>query len=130
MARLRNINFNAGSPVIETKSDSFNVKGKPKIKIEAENCDIIVRGWDEAEVKYEFTHISKNRPQKPVDVTSEKNNSDIYIKVITPEEDDFPVRNRLLRLEVFVPKKSDLKIVTKGEIRLENVTGEIDLSAR
>ncbi len=30
LARLRNINFNAGSPVIETKSDSFNVKGKSK----------------------------------------------------------------------------------------------------
>ena len=64
IARLRNINFNAASPVIETKSDTFNVKAKPKIKIEAENCDIIVRGWDEAQVKYEFTHISKNRQPK------------------------------------------------------------------
>ena len=128
IARLRNINFNAASPVIETKSDTFNVKTKPKIKIEAENCDIIVRGWDEAQVKYEFTHISKNRQPKPVDVTSEKNNSEIFIKVISPEADDFPIRSRQLRLEVFVPKKSDLKIVTNGEIRLEGVTGEIDLS--
>ncbi|MGI9054378.1 MAG: DUF4097 family beta strand repeat-containing protein, partial [Pyrinomonadaceae bacterium] len=129
LARLRNINFNAGNPVIETKSGSFNVKGKPKVKIEAENCDIIVRGWDSPEVKYELTHISKNRLSKPIDVTSEKNNSDILIKVTASDEVDFPIRNQVLRLEVFVPKKSDLKIVTKGEIRLEGVTGEIDLSA-
>ncbi|CAN5839219.1 hypothetical protein BH20ACI4_BH20ACI4_26810 [soil metagenome] len=129
LARLRNINFNAGSPVIETKSDSFNVKGKPKIRIEAEDCDITVRGWDSPEVKYEFTHISKNKTPTPVEVKSEKKNSDIFIKVSSSGEDGFPMGNRLLRLEVFVPKKSDLKIVTNGEIRLENVTGEIDLSS-
>ena len=32
------------------------------------------------------------------------------------------------RLEIYVPRKSDLKIITRGEIRLEGVTGEIDLS--
>ena len=33
-----------------------------------------------------------------------------------------------VRVEVFVPKKSDLKIITNGEIRLEGVTGDIDLT--
>ncbi len=127
--RIRNVNLNVGSPLIETKSDTFNVKGKPKVKIEAEDCDIIVRGWDAAEVKYEFTHISKNRRQSSVEVKSEKNNSDIFINVNSSDQDDFRTGNRLLRLEVFVPKKSDLKIVTDGEIRLENITGEIDLSS-
>ena len=32
-----------------------------------------------------------------------------------------------MRLEVFVPKKSNLKITTEGEIRLEGVSGKIDL---
>lgn len=129
LARLRNINFSAGSPVIESKGDTFNVKGKPKIRIEAKDCDISVKGWDAPEVKYEFTHISKNRNQTPVEVKSDKNNSEIFIKVSSPDEDGFPMGDRLLRLEVFVPKKSDLKIVTNGEIRLEGVTGEIDLSS-
>ncbi|MEO6587777.1 MAG: hypothetical protein ABIP06_00485 [Pyrinomonadaceae bacterium] len=129
LARLRNINFSGGSPLIETKTDKILVKGKPKINIEAGNCDISVRGWDAPEVKYEFTHISKNRQSVPVEVTSEKNNSDVFIKVKLSEEDGLQTKNRILRLEVFVPKKSDLKIVTNGEIRLENITGEIDLSA-
>ena len=128
-ARLRNINFNAGSPVIETKSDSFTVKGKPKIKIEAADCAVTVRGWDSNEVKYEFTHISKNLNRVPVEVNTEQRNSEITIEVKKTAKDDFPTGNHLLRLEVFVPKKSDLKITASGEIRLEGVSGNIELTA-
>ncbi len=129
LVRLRNADFFPGSPLIETKSDTIQVKGKPKVRIEAGNCNIIVRGWDSPEVKYEFTQISKNRQLFPVEVTSEKNNSDVFIKVKSTNENGVFVKNSILRLEVFVPKKSDLKIATGGEIRLENITGEIDLSA-
>lgn len=129
LARLRNANFSSGSPNIENKSQTFEIKGKPKIKIEAGNCDITIRGWDEPKVRYDFTNISKSRNQKPTEIISDGNNSTVNIKVVSSEEDDFRTGNRLLRLEVFVPKKSDLKILSKGEIRLENVTGEIDLSS-
>ena len=37
------------------------------------------------------------------------------------------VQSDRVRIEVFVPRKSDLKIVTDGEIRLDGVTGDIDL---
>lgn len=40
--------------------------------------------------------------------------------------DMFGDRNRV-RIEVFVPKKSNLKIVTDGEIRLDGVSGDIKL---
>lgn len=129
LARLRNVNFNLGSPNIENKSQTFDVKGKPKIKIEAGNCDITVRGWDESKVRYEFTNISKNRTAKPAEIVTDNSNSSVTIKINSPDEDGFPNGNRLMRLEIFVPKKSDLKILTEGEIRLENVTGEIDLSS-
>lgn len=129
LARLRRTSFNLGSPVIENKSESFPVKGKPKVTIKADNCNITVRGWDAPEVKYEFTHISKSRTPEPVEVRSSKKNSEIHIQVDLSGEDGFSTGSRLLRLEVFVPKKSDLKIITDGEIRLEGVTGEIDLSA-
>lgn len=129
LARLRNVNFNLGSPNIESKTQTFDVKGKPKIKIEAGNCDVTIRGWDESKVRYEFTNISKSRTAKPTDITTDNSNSSVTIKVNSPDEDDFPMGNRLMRLEIFVPKKSDLKILTEGEIRLENVTGEIDLKS-
>lgn len=129
LARLRNVNFNLGSPNIINKTQTFDVKGKPKIKIEAGDCDITIRGWDEPKVKYEFTNISKNRTEKASEIVTDNSSSSVNIKIISPDADDFPMGNRLMRLEVFVPKKSDLKILTDGEIRLENVTGEIDLKS-
>lgn len=129
LARLRKTNFNFGSPVINNKSESFDVKSKPKIKIETSKCDIIVRGWDESKVRYEFTDTSRERAPKPVEVLTEHTNSTVNIKITSPDENGFLSESRRLRLEVFVPKKSDLKILTDGEIRLENVTGEIDLKS-
>lgn len=129
LARLRNVNFNLGSPNIINKTQTFDVKGKPKIKIEAGACDITVRGWDEPKVKYEFTNISRNRTEKAAEIVTDNSNSSVNIKIISPDADDFPMGSRLMRLEIFVPKKSDLKILTDGEIRLENVTGEIDLKS-
>lgn len=129
LARLRNVNFSLGSPNIENKTQTFDVKSKPKIKIEAGNCDITIRGWDEQKVKYEFTNISKTRSAKPPEIITDNSNSSVSLKIISPDEDGFLNGSRLTRLEIYVPKKSDLKILTKGEIRLENVTGEIDLSS-
>lgn len=129
LARLRNVNFNLGSPNIINKTQTFDIKGKPKIKIEAGDCDITVRGRDETKVKYEFTNISKNRTEKAAEIITDNSNSSVDIKIISPDTDDFPMGSRLMRLEIFVPKKSDLKILTDGEIRLENVTGEIDLKS-
>jgi DUF4097 and DUF4098 domain-containing protein YvlB len=40
---------------------------------------------------------------------------------------DFSDEMNRTRIEIFVPQKSDLKIMTTGEIRLEGVSGAIDL---
>ena len=122
--------WTVGSPSIEKKSNSFTVKGTPKVKIEANDCAVFVRGWDKPEVKYTVTRISKSRSPKTLDLTATQNGSDIDIKIISDgdavKSDYFNELNRI-RVEVFVPKKSDLKITTGGEIRLEGVSGEIDL---
>lgn len=129
LARLRRTNVSFGSPVINNKTETFDVKPKTKIKIETKKCDIVVHGWDESKVKYEFTDISRERAPKPVEVLTIKGGPVFEIKVSSPDENGYIPDSRRLRLEVFVPKKSDLKILTDGEIRLENVTGEIDLKS-
>ncbi|HLA95651.1 MAG TPA: hypothetical protein VK612_08015, partial [Pyrinomonadaceae bacterium] len=40
---------------------------------------------------------------------------------------DFNFDDQDIRIDVFVPRKSNIKIITEGEIRLEGVSGEIDL---
>lgn len=131
MERLANVNFFAGAPVVEKKSDTFTVKGTPKVIVDAKNCSITVRGWDKQEVQYSITRISKKRNQKPLVYTAD--HSDTDVKIIVNSEKDTDSREYFndlerVRVEVFVPKKSNLRILTNREIRLENVSGDIDLT--
>lgn len=137
IARLADMNWTAGSPSIEEKSDSFTVKDTPKVTIEAGNSQVSVRGWDKSEVRYSVTRFSKLRSQPPINLQATQNGSDVKIKfaddrAVGNDQDKtlskffFDETNRV-RIEVFVPKKSNLKIVAGGEIRLENVTGDVDL---
>ncbi|MEJ7699455.1 MAG: DUF4097 family beta strand repeat-containing protein [Pyrinomonadaceae bacterium] len=130
-ARMSNANWTFGSPSIEEKSESFVVKGTPKVTIEAGNFTVFVRGWDKPEVQYAVTRISKvQNGQMPLDLNATQAGSDVNIKVSNSTDaanKDFLYEMNRARIEVFVPRKSNLKIVTSGEIRLEGVSGEIDL---
>lgn len=144
--RLKNINWVAGSPAIEKKSESFSVKGVPKVMIDAENCSVSVRGWDKSEVSYSVVKFSRMPNTVPIEVNVEHTDSEVHIKV--PEAKsavvgavggNVTVGTRLpngayildtapkMRIEVYVPKKSNLRIHSDNEIRLENVSGELDV---
>ncbi len=129
--RLADANFFSGAPVIEKKSDSFTVKGTPRIIVDAKSCDVSVRGWDKPEVQYSITRISKARNQKPVSYNVNQSDSEVKITISGSKDaqnrEVFSDQERV-RVEVFVPKKSNLRILSNREIRLENVSGEIDLT--
>lgn len=125
-------NWVAGSPYIEKRSDTFPVKGTPKVTIDANNCDVNVRGWDRNEVKYSIAKVSTERNPVPIQSTADHTDSSVNIKVDNDSSARRPGFNnntstRVL-VEVYVPKKSNLRIVTNREIRLENVSGELELN--
>jgi DUF4097 and DUF4098 domain-containing protein YvlB len=110
-------------PSIERQSDSITVKGAPKVIVEARNCAVIVRGWEKSEVRYTLTRISRSVSQPQTSgLNVDKDDSKVKIKV-----SDNNQLNRY-RLELFVPQRSNLKISTDKEIRLEGVTGELELN--
>jgi DUF4097 and DUF4098 domain-containing protein YvlB len=133
MARMPDGYYIVGSPAIDKKTESFKVKGTPKVTVNAKNCAVSVRGWDKSEVSYSLVKVTRNT-QNPTERNSTivVNNSEstVDIKVSTEIktksgivlEDDIK-----MRLEVYVPKNSNLKIISDSEIRLEGVSGDIDL---
>ena len=128
--QMRSANWFSGLSFIEKKTNIFQVKGTPKVVINAKNCDVKVRGWDKAEVKYVLTEFAGNRSRTPASVTENQTSSGVDLTVTNnedPKQTNFHYDSGNVRIEVFVPKKSDLKIVSDGEIRLEGVSGEIDL---
>jgi DUF4097 and DUF4098 domain-containing protein YvlB len=110
-------------PSLERQGETIAVKGTPKVIVEAKNCAVIVRGWDRPEVKYTLTKVNRSI-QIPAGggLNVEKDDSRVKIKVTDTNQ-----QNRY-RLEVFVPKKSNLKISTDKEIRLDGVSGDLELS--
>lgn len=109
-------------PSMEKQGETFTVKGTPKVVVEARNCAVTVRGWDRSEVQYSLTKFSRSIGPN-AGITVEKGESKVQIRVTN----NTPANH--YRLEVFVPRKSNLKISTDREIRLDGVSGEIDLTA-
>jgi hypothetical protein len=131
LARLGDNLWVAGTPSIEKKSESFPVKGIPRVTIEAKNCSVAVRGWDKQEVSYSITKLSRNTGTTSLDTKVTNSETDVNIKVT--DNSKLPGNAKLfgdsprVKIEVYVPKKSNLRIRTDGEIRLENVSGDIDV---
>ena len=122
----------SGPPMIEKKRNSFPVKGTPKVTINAKGCALKVRGWNKSEVQYVITEISGRRDREPISVAEDHKDSSVTLTIENPNEE---LRNGSLfdesdrvRIEVFVPRKSNLQITTDGEIRLDGVSGDIELN--
>ena len=121
-----------GLPRIETKSESFAVKGTSKVTIDAIGCSVRVHGWDKQEVQYTVTQIADRRSSSPIQVAQSHSDSTVNIKIDNKSTDSHfdNSHNDLTgtRIEIFVPKKSNLKIASNGEIRLDGVSGELEVS--
>ena len=126
LARMQDAMFFADTPVVERKTNSFTVEGTPKVVIDAKNCNVRVRGWDKNEVKYVLTEYQDLRDGKEIKVSESQSKQDVNLTVTGG--DSGRMDGRAPRLEVYVPRKANLKIKTEGEIRLEGVSGELDLS--
>ncbi|MEO7658538.1 MAG: DUF4097 family beta strand repeat-containing protein, partial [Pyrinomonadaceae bacterium] len=129
MARMPDNGFFQSLPRVERISESFPVKGIPTIMVMATGCSVSIKGSDTSEVQYRITQFADSRIKTPLNIT--KDNSDSTV-TLTVENKDF--RNgrffdgsNRVRVEILVPRKSNLKISSDGEIRIEGVSGEVEL---
>ena len=129
--RLRDLNILAPVPSIEKKSDTIPVKGIPNVSVDAADCAVSVRGWDRQEVRYVVTQLSNRRVADKLQFNENHTDSSVNLTIANTGDDSkgnfFNDLNRI-RIEIFVPKKSNLKIKSNGMIRLEGVTGNLDLT--
>jgi DUF4097 and DUF4098 domain-containing protein YvlB len=128
MSRMRDAMWMPGLPSIVKESKSFAVKGVPRVTIDAKGCNVTVRGWDNAEVKYALTEINHGRDSSKASVTESASDSQVTIKVVGNNDGHDGWSGATSRLEIFVPRKSNIKIVTDGEIRVSGISGEIDVT--
>jgi DUF4097 and DUF4098 domain-containing protein YvlB len=120
-----------GLPNVEKKRGNFAMKGTPKVTVEAKGCSISVRGWDKPEVQYVVTEVAGRRSQ-PATVTETHDASSITLKIVNTVVSrpgfGFQTDPERVHIQMFVPRKANLKVTTDGEIRLDGVSGDIELT--
>ena len=121
-----------GVPRVETKSDTIQVRGVPTVTVEGAECSVSVTGWDRSEVQYRVVQFSGSRSTTPLQVTENHTDTSVNIKVEDPDlarraSSYFDTHERT-RIEVMVPKRSNLHIKTGGEVRLDGISGELDVN--
>lgn len=130
LMRLRDIAWLGNAPMVIRKANTFSIKGMPKVTINANSCAVKVRGWDKSEVKYSFTEMPAMRGNSAPNVKESQSGNDIDLTLVESTGiRGFPGSDGC-RVEVFVPRKANLKIVSEGEIRLEGVSGELDVDGQ
>ncbi len=132
LAGLPDIAFSPAMPRIEKKGDSFKVKGTPKVIVDTRGTSVKITGWDRDEIKYSVSQLSSIRNRKPLEINEKHDDSGLELTVRDPNgsaSERWPMEGGITRsrIEIFVPKKSKIKVTTDGEIRLEGINGEVDL---
>ena len=116
------------APAIEKKRNSFPVKGDPSVTINAPDCSVSVRGWDRSEVRYTITTMADHLDSDDVSIKEEATDKSVSLTVLSGDGPSrFGSFGNGVRIEVFVPKRSDLKIASDGQIRLEGVSGMLEI---
>jgi hypothetical protein len=130
-ARAVDAVFYPSAPRIERKSGVFIVKGKPTVTVNARGCAVSVRGWDKNEVQYRVTQVADARRSSPVEMNETHTDNSVELTVTTP---DTVVRGMpvtydpsRVRIEIFVPQRSNVNISTDRSIRIDGVSGDVKL---
>ncbi|HQX57000.1 MAG TPA: DUF4097 family beta strand repeat-containing protein [Pyrinomonadaceae bacterium] len=129
---MSDASFERSVPKVEKKSETFKVKGTPKLIVDVRGASVKITGWDRDEIKYSISQLSSARSRKLLDISERHDDSGLELTVRDLNEavnESWPFEGGLTRsiVEIFVPRKAAIKLSTDGEIRLEGINGEIDL---
>ncbi len=131
LARVRlNVFGNRPAPFIVEDSKTVSIEGVPNLTVEAYGANVVVRGWDKKEVKYSVSRIAYGSmsPVQNVSFEEKKGGLELQVKLIGGSGNEELLEQ--VRVEIFVPKNSNLKISTNREIRVEGVVGNLKLSGK
>jgi len=130
MPKLVETNFNTSLPRIEKQDGSFSVKGVPIVTVEAGDCGVKIQGWEKQEVQYRLVKISDARSRGNLKISQDHTDSSVNLRVGSEGSRSRPFLKDFAQaeLEIFVPKRSNLQITADEEIRVEGVSGNIEIT--
>ena len=107
------------APMSDRENASVAVEGTPDVTINAPGGAVSIRGWDKQEVSYSLFKRAINKDTAPK-AALQKNGKTVTLNVTATDESPY-------RIEIFVPRKSNIKVTSERAIRVEGVKGELHL---
>ena len=115
-ADFSDLQFN-NSQTATRVTDSIKIDGsQPRLlKVNARGGAVNIRGWDKAEIAYTLI-----APKNVTATIADQPDRSVALSVTNGD-------NAAYRLEIFVPRATDLRVTTNRQMRVENVKGKIEL---
>jgi DUF4097 and DUF4098 domain-containing protein YvlB len=112
----------------EWKKD-FTTSGKPTVRVESNDAEIRISGWDRKETSARVI-TEGYRIGKDLQVSERQTGDQVYLEVRTPRSFGLVLSNHSVRIEVSVPREADLNLHTgDGRIRINEVKGDLRLDS-
>ncbi len=127
LANLTRVNWTGGLPTMKKTSKTFQVSNVPTLSVEAADCIISVRSWDKAEVSYTMTEMVDSASNASA-VTEEISGNNIKLRVrgeTSVLNGGVFSDNGSTRIEIYVPRKTDLNIRSDSAVNITGVSGLI-----
>ena len=126
LARLSGSNWTNTVPSLHRKTGTFKIKGKPKVVINVKNAYVSVRSWNRAEVRYVVSETSGVGDKSEAEIKEDQNGDERKLTVTGNKggSDTLPQ----IRVDVMVPQASDVRVISDGQIRLDGVSGDVDIT--
>ncbi|MGH9945902.1 MAG: hypothetical protein ACRD6X_01735 [Pyrinomonadaceae bacterium] len=130
IVRMSNALWGVPGKSLAHVTKSFDVKGVPSVSIDASQCSVVVRGWDNPKVKYV---LSETRSALVGQSSVLESVDDKSISLTIERKDGSRRQDRWIggsgtRLEVFIPRRSNLRVSSEKEIRLQAISGHIEIA--
>ncbi len=126
LARLSGANWFGSAPSLHRKTGTFKIKGKPKVVITVTDAFVSVRSWDRDEVRYVVSETSGFGEKPDAEIKEEQSGDEIKLTVKGDKNGSSTLPP--IRVDVMVPRASDVRVISDGPIRLDGVSGDVDLT--
>ncbi|MBX3288690.1 MAG: DUF4097 family beta strand repeat protein [Acidobacteria bacterium] len=138
MARLSGANWFSGAkwfgganwfgaaPSLHRQTGTFQIKGKPKVIITVTNAFVSVRSWNRDEVRYVVSETSGVGEKPEAEIKEDQSGDEINLTVKGDKGGGSTLPS--IRVDVMVPRASDVRVISDGPIRLDGVSGNVDLT--
>jgi len=126
---------------VKQDSKTFTVEGTPRVKIETFDGAITIHTWDKSEVMFAAKKSAQDQEEmRGISLRAEQSGGEIIIaadfdkafkREVAVNGSRFLSDSASVDLDVYLPQHANLSASTAdGEIKVENLKGEVDLNSR